>query len=101
MVVTDEPLEPAPNQLANLVKRFGCEAIALHLEALQVLGEPYLEAENFQYEVGLLQQLLAASGVLRADQDLQQVYRIGLVINNNAAQTHIKGTFKKAKRGMW
>ena len=37
--------EPAANQPADLVNRLGGEAVALDPEALQVLGQPHLEAE--------------------------------------------------------
>ena len=41
-------LEPAADQFADFVNRLGCEAVAVHLEALQVLGEPHLEPQDFQ-----------------------------------------------------
>ena len=69
-------LEPAADQLADLVNGLGRKAVALDLEALQVLGEPHLEAEDFQNEVGLLQQFLALPGVLGPDQDFQQVVEV-------------------------
>ena len=46
------------------------------LEALQVLGEPHLEAKDLQYEVGLLQQFLPLLGVLGPDEDFQQVIQV-------------------------
>ena len=72
---TTDP-EIAADQLADLVNRLGCEAVALDLEALQVLGEPHLEAEDFQDQVGLLQQGLPLPGVLGPDQDFQQVVQV-------------------------
>jgi hypothetical protein len=41
------------------------KSIALDLEALQVLGEPHLEAADFQQQIGFLQQFLALAGVFR------------------------------------
>src|ERR1022692_2099845 len=48
----------------------------LDLEALQVLGEPHLEAEDFEHQVRFFQQGLALLGVLGLDQCLQQVIEI-------------------------
>ena len=64
--------------LVDLVDRLGGEAVAFDLEALQVLGQPDLEAEDFQQQVRLLQQLLALPGGLRPDEDFQQVVQITL-----------------------
>ena len=69
-------LEPAADQLADLVNGLGCEAVALDLQALQVLGDSHLEAQDFQNQVGLLQQGLPLPIVLRSDQDFQQVVEI-------------------------
>jgi hypothetical protein len=52
------------------------EAVAFDLEALQVLGEPHLEAGYLQNQIRLLQQFLAVSGVFRPNQDFQQVIQI-------------------------
>ena len=52
--------------------------VILHLEALQVLGEPHLEPKDFQHKVGLVQQLLAGSAVFRPNQDFQQIVQVPL-----------------------
>jgi hypothetical protein len=51
--------------------------LALDLEALQVFHQPHLEAEDFEYEVCLLQQLLTLPGVLGPDEDFQQIVPFG------------------------
>ena len=71
-------LEPAADKFADLVNRFRGEPVTVHLEALQILGEPHLEAEDFQHEVGLLQQFLAWLAVLYPYQRLQQVVEVSL-----------------------
>jgi hypothetical protein len=43
---------------------------------MPVLGEPHLEAQDFQHEIGLLKQLLTVSGVFRPDEDFQQVVQV-------------------------
>src|SRR5262249_9174429 len=40
--------EPAADEFTDLVDRLRSKAVAVHLEALQVLGEPHLKAEDFQ-----------------------------------------------------
>jgi len=45
---------------------------------MQVLGQPYLESQDFQREVGLLQQAVAVLGVLGLDQRLEQVVHVPL-----------------------
>jgi hypothetical protein len=56
--------------LANLVHRLGRSAVTLHLEALQIPGQPHLGAEDFQHEVGVLQQFLALLAVLGPEQNV-------------------------------
>jgi hypothetical protein len=48
-------LEPAADEFADLVYRFSRKAVALDLEALQVLGQPHLKAQDFQQQVRLVQ----------------------------------------------
>src|ERR1022692_673486 len=48
----------------------------LDLETLQVLGEPHLEAEDFEHQVCFLQQGLTLLGVLGLDQCLQKVVEV-------------------------
>jgi len=49
-------VKPAADQPADLVNRFGCKAVALDLEALQVLRQPHLEVWDFQHRVRPFQQ---------------------------------------------
>ena len=54
----------------------GGEGVALDLQALQVFRQPHLEAEDFERQVGFLEEPLAVLGVLRGDQRLQQVVEV-------------------------
>jgi hypothetical protein len=53
-----------------------CKTVAFNLEALQVLGESHLEAEDFQVQIGLLQQGLSLPSVLGPDQGFQQIVQV-------------------------
>ena len=70
--------EPAADQSADFVDRLACEAVAVDFQTLQILGEPHLEAEDFERQVGLLEQPLPALVVLRSDQGLEQRVEVPL-----------------------
>jgi hypothetical protein len=48
------------------------------LQAVQVLGQPHLEPQDLQREVGLLQQLLPVPGVPGLNRGLEQAVQIPL-----------------------
>src|ERR1022692_451670 len=54
------------------IKRFNqsLDSSILDLEAMQVLGEPHLESQDFEHQVRLLQQGLPLLGEFRLDQCL-------------------------------
>jgi hypothetical protein len=71
-------VSPAADQFADLVNGFRREGVAVDFQALQVLGEPHLEAEDFQEKVGLLQQIVAFPPILGPEESFQQVVQVAL-----------------------
>ena len=58
------------------VDRLAGELVAVELEAPEVLGEPYPKAEDFQLQIGGLQQRLSDTLGLGLDQGIQQLVKV-------------------------
>src|SRR5262249_14284378 len=65
--------QPAADHRADLVDGLGGEDVTVGAQALQVVGQAHLEAEDLQAHVGPGQKGLALARVLGLEQGLQQV----------------------------
>ena len=65
-------LQPATDKSADVVDLRGGKRVALGHQALQILRQPHLEAEDLEREVGLFEQGLSRRVVASADERLQK-----------------------------